>query len=415
MEQRQLRIMIILAVVVAALAVGALLLESGGEDGGYADEATADIWDVDADAARRVHIQRPDGDVLLEEEDGAWRLVEPLDAPADGRRVGTFLGSLGRTERGIPIPEGELADFGLDDPSFTVSLTTDEGAEAVLTVGDAAIGPRFYALTDDGGVAVVESRLREDLVGNDASWFRDRRLLDFSRSQVASVRIEGPEGTLDLRTGDDGQWWLSGFTRADYDAVQELLMALLSLRVDTYAEAVPGAVELARFHVEVRMEDGVVHTLAVGDETPQGLLAIRGDGTAGWLLPEPAAFLGQGPSDVGDPRAFPVDDVMVEQVDVELGERSATLQRDGDAWQRDGEDATSLREALRLARIHYRAEPVPPLDENYGRLTLHIAGREPVVVEVGQVLDEWRVARDSRGGEPYLVPLADLETITDLL
>src|SRR5690606_35962019 len=84
------------------------------------------------DQVRRIEAQWTDGGVVVEKQDGDWRLVEPIAGEADGDAVETLLADLAflRAEGFVDEPPPP-AEVGLDAPQYRVVLVgaAEEGEE----------------------------------------------------------------------------------------------------------------------------------------------------------------------------------------------------------------------------------------------------------------------------------------------
>lgn len=409
MDPRQARLLLVLTTVLLALVAALTFWEA--PDASADPEATAEVWRVEAEAVARVEVDRAAGRLVLERTGDAWRLVEPAAADADPDRVADLLDELAHLRRGVPVPTDDPAAFGLGaDPVARVEVVLEGGERRALVVGDRApVGYRTYVRGADGGVVAVEGRPGDRLT-DPADAYRDRRVLRFRPEAVRRVTLEGPEGALTVR-GEGKRWWLEGFTRADPDAVDDLVMGLLDLRFDTFddvGEPPDAPVRTAT----VEFEDGGTSRLLVGEPGPGGT-PVWADGRRGRALTAALALLGQGPTDLGDARAFPLDPHRADTVVTIRGARRWEAVREGRDWKAEGASAADRIGRIAEARIHYRREPVPALTEVWATVEVR-EGADTRVVEVGQVLDgTWRVARDRDGGEPYLVPLDDLRALPE--
>lgn len=414
MDPRQARQLLVLTTVLVGLVATLTFWEA--PDAPADPAATAEVWAVEADAVVRVEVDRRDDRLVLQREGERWRVLEPFEADADPGEVAELLDALAAVRRGVPIPADEPADFGLGaDPVARVAVVLEGGAREALVVGDPApVDHRTYVQGADGGVVAVDGR-PSDLLTQSASWFRDHRILRFQPEDVRRVTLSGPEGTLTVH-GQGRRWWLDGFARADADAVDDLVMGLLDLRFDTFDDVGDPPEPPVRTAL-VELEGGEPVRLLVGEPGPGGTPVWTHDGREGRALTAALALLGQGPTDLGDDQAFPLDVHDADAVIVTRGGRRWEARRQGFEWSAGEAAADAVRGAvdrLAAAGIHYRREPVPAVTDTWATVEVHDGG-ETWTVDVGQVLDDtWRVARDRDGGEPYLVPLDDLAVLEAL-
>jgi len=413
MQDHQIRIATVLASLLAVL-----LLVKWGWKAPKDDldaEATAPVWAVKADDIVKVDAERSDGELLLEKKDGHWRIDEPVQDIASDKQVGYLLDELERVKKGIPVPDADPKDFGLGDPpEVAITVTLADGTQKTLDVGSKApVGWRTYVRDAAGGVAAVSGLVGQRLQGS-VDDLRDQTVVQFDPGDVRGVVLTGQGHTLDVH-GQGKHWWLEGFTRADPDKVDDLVTGLRSVRFDTFYEGkdpAPDGIDDPAYKVTITTTEGKVG-FDVGENAPTGALVRTFGGRTGWVDPKSLALLGQGPTDVGDPHAFPVDEAESDHVEVKLGDVAWSADRDGDHWKADGKSQDAVDKAVAaLAAVptHYRGQPVPALTEDFGKVTVKQGDAAPDVVDMGQVVDgTWRAAQDEAGGEPYLVPVDKLK------
>ena len=251
---------------------------------------------------------------------------------------------------------------------------------------------------------------KSELLSEPSSVFRDHRLLSFDPGQVRRVTLDTGDHRLTVR-GQGTAWWVDGFTRADPDRVDDLVMGLLDLRFDRIMAL--DRVAEPRAVVEIELEDGTVSELRVGERTPMGDL-VNAPRATGMVFPESLALLQMGPTDLGDRHAIPISLERDTRVVIEVGDVSWQATRDGALWRSVDldEQATWARlNALAQASIAYRLEPVEMLAEVAARVTIW-RGESQKVIEVGpEGEDGFHRARDVDGGEPYRVRAAELTNL----
>lgn len=413
MEHAQARLMTLLAAVLLAVVAALYLWDAPEEE--VDPDAIAQVWDLSVPDVRRIEVERADSALVLVRQGEDWLLErggERLET--DPHAVQELLDALGELARGVPVVEDpapdELEAYGLGDPPVArirATLAGDRVAQAVVG-SRAPVGWRTYALSDQGDVIAVNGR-PGDILTAPVSRFRDHRVFRFVPGAVRRVTLESPQGVLSVH-GRGKRWWVDGFTRADADRVDDLVMGLLDLRVDTFTDF-PEPLGSPSITVTIESEGGETERLHVGERGPMGTVIWTDAGLEGFAFPESLALLGQGPTDLGDRQAFPLDLERAEAVSVQRGDLRWEAVRDGPAWKVGGlpsPDAALAVERLAEAAIHYRREPVPALDEPWA--TVQITEADGIfVIDLGQEVEgSWRVAQDRAGGGPYLVPLEDL-------
>ncbi len=405
--------LLILLLAVAALARFWTPTEEG-------DAGTVPVWSVVADDIVRLDIARADGtSLLLEKDAGKWNMESPFSGPVEPYLIETVLHHLESLKKGQSVSDAPPENFGLGEPpKIRVRATLVDGSTRELRIGDTApVGDRLYVLGEGARVLAADSTIQEPLSAPADEW-RDHRIFAFEPSKVAAVQIVSAEGTLRVRRDGD-VWWLEGFTRADVDKVDDLLLGLLDLRFERFDPAQPPIVS-PRYAVELALADGSFVRAAVAAPTadeaaamvdPVAQVQVEG-GSKGTIGAAALALLGQGPTDVGDRQAFPLNADTAQSIAITLGDRKTLLEKVGDTWQaKSGAKADSVLAAVRGAQIAYRREPVPPLAAPWGTVEIR-DGTGISSIDIGQPEGaEFRVAQDRAGGAPYLVRVSDLDAI----
>ena len=121
------RTTLILAVLAVAAAVVIVILQRGGEPKGDSEVtlATGRVFpDLSDSDLTRIDIERRDtaDKVVLEKADGAWRLLEPVEAGADWHQAGGIATQLANLANGraVVLSMTNVQGFGLAPPATVV-------------------------------------------------------------------------------------------------------------------------------------------------------------------------------------------------------------------------------------------------------------------------------------------------------
>jgi hypothetical protein len=330
------------------------------------------------------------------------------------------------------------ADFGLDQPAFTVTLTLsgDKPATHVVKVGKAEPSGERYVRVDDGpAVGVLLPRAAESLARKKLD-FADKTLLRFD--PAALTAIVRKKGTDELEVTQSGvNWEITKPTkqRADKPTVEELADQLGNLRAVRVADFDPK--DLGKYGLST---PAAVVTLKVGTDKPEEKVLKLG-GPVDPAKPDGeryATATEKGPVTVGVlPAALSKkllgeaikfrDKSLAKFVDadklvLERGDRKVTFAKVGGTWkvtepvQADAEqlDLDEFVNALANLRADELVSDKPDdleafgLDDPQAKWTV-TAGREEVVLLVGEKEKETgRVhAKLAKGDKADLVVLLD--------
>lgn len=199
------------------------------------------LSDLGPEQIERVVIRQKGGELELRHGPSGWRLVKPLDAPADEEKVRHFLGDLLGLQIGefLANDSGDLGAYGLHEGEREIVIyPTDSDRSQTLRLGEpsfenAAGLPAQFTARD---FVYRLPRKAADLLAILPETFRDRRLLPVNLDVVDVIRITSPAGKIDIdRQGEE--WAIRSGEKTlavDAAAVQKLVNVLGSTTVEKY-------------------------------------------------------------------------------------------------------------------------------------------------------------------------------------
>ncbi len=240
------------------------------------DEPKETILSVEKDRATAISIESIDAETIrLSKVDGSWQVASPFEAPADESAVGSILNSLEGLEADEVVVEeaDDVAQYGLESPSRSVSVTLEGDAEpVVIEFGNTSPGgSAVYARTPSSPRIFTVASYVESSFDKKPFDLRDRDLLHAERGDVRTIEVEGPEGDYTLTRTDAGEWAFTEpvATRAGRWSVDGLLGTLENLRMESVAEEVaeslePYGLDQPKRSVRLVLADGSTRTLEIG-------------------------------------------------------------------------------------------------------------------------------------------------------
>ena len=155
-----------------------------------------------------VSIKRPDKETIeLAKKGSDWRIVKPIKTLADQMVVKYAISAAMRLSSVTDIADGNLATFGLDDPT-TYIFTMKNKEQVSLNIGAKnPSGANYYVYVGaDSSVRMVGRVSVTPLIKNIFE-LRDKRLLPMTSKEIDSITIaiSGKEKIL-LETQEDGEW-----------------------------------------------------------------------------------------------------------------------------------------------------------------------------------------------------------------
>lgn len=182
--------------------------------------------------ARRLEIQQAGKEIILVKDKDRWRIQKPMDADADGSKISELLDKLAllqARDKDI-IDKADPKAYGLDKPSATLKLTTEEEIKEgekktkkarnfafVLGKQDAEKNKHYVRLEGWDRVNAVDDKDGlVKLVDRPALAYRGRKVLDFNTSDLAKVEIQRPGEAVTLQQ-EQGDWKLTAPAAAEVD------------------------------------------------------------------------------------------------------------------------------------------------------------------------------------------------------
>jgi hypothetical protein len=317
---------------------------------------------VAQDAITGIALTYPDRALELTKTDQGWRLVKPVEAPADDAAVKTMLTTLADAEVQKTLEQAptDLAPFGLDKPTVTVRVSVKDGTPPPpVAVGkNTAIGGKTYVKKGDEAKLYLTTTALSFGLNKQPKDLRNKDLLVFQDDEVKQVEIKAADGaTVTLVRKDKDAWTVGpGDHPADPTEARSYLSSLRSTRAadfpdDTPADLAKYGLAAPRLTITVTTDKDAKTLLIGGDSVPSGapqgttkqIYAKRGDQPTVYAIGDWAfRSLAKNPSQFRDKTILGVESGRVKTIAIERKDgANVTLTRgDQGAWQIEGGDAT---------------------------------------------------------------------------
>jgi len=242
---------------------------------------------VQADEVTGVTLTFPDREIVLKKVDGGWRLVTPVDAPADSVAVTNLVNAAVQAEATKDLGDagGNLAQYGLDKPMVSVTLTAkDKTLPAVLVGKTSPIGAAAYAKLADAANVVLTTGAFRTGMDKQVKDLRDKTILTFGDPELRKVEVRG-QGKDIVLVQQDGVWRLEQplAMAADAATVRSFLSSLRSLRAtdfpaDQPADVAAYGLDQPRLRISLGLADGAEKSLLVGSTNDKKELYVQRGG-----------------------------------------------------------------------------------------------------------------------------------------
>ncbi|MEQ1574608.1 MAG: DUF4340 domain-containing protein [Vicinamibacterales bacterium] len=223
-------------------------------------EASADskakAFNVTAEQIEELEIKVTGGDTsLARRTDSAWKLVQPVEADADGSELTNMASSLATLDVQRVVDENptDLAQYGLNPPAVEVGFRTkDQKNQGRLQIGDKTpTGGDVYAKRPDEKRVFLVSSFLEDTFKRSAFDLRDKTILKFDREKVDGLELTKGGTTLQFaRKGADWSIVKPASMRADYATVEGLVTSLSSTLMQKFVAPDATPAELRQYGLD---------------------------------------------------------------------------------------------------------------------------------------------------------------------
>ena len=202
-----------------------------------------EVYGVARDAVQQVEITFADvayQDLkLVKDTTDNWQLAKPFHVDADSEKVSQMLDDILNKRVKQTLEATELAQYGLDTPSITLSLwTAGDAPTATFLIGKKAINFSVYVQEkSEADIFLIESSALDDLTKSPTD-LRDRSVIKFNTETVSGIQFkhrDAGSSTINCEKRD-GTWHIVQplEAKADAEEIETLLSELRSLKVSTF-------------------------------------------------------------------------------------------------------------------------------------------------------------------------------------
>lgn len=318
---------------------------------------------LDGASVVTIDLETSHGPVRLAKTDDDWRLVEPLDDPADAAVVKTLIDAIANldVERTLPAGEVALADHGLDDPVLGLTLVDAQGRRFSLTVGgETPLGSNRAVIRDSGAEIIMVPGFFVASLDKDVDEWRSRDVVDLLEHDLESVEIETTEDRIRAERVD-GLWLLREPVSdlADPDQMRSLVSELNTLRVSEFLPDGADASELGldspafRVHLKPEGENQVLTLELAATDDEAGTIACRRNGSDLFRVPVSIATrLAKAPVLWRSDKVWPLVSWDVAKIEFADGIEEILLDRVDGLWQaEDGGQVDNTEVNRRLGAL----------------------------------------------------------------
>lgn len=184
----------------------------------------------------------------MERREGRWRVISPVDYPADPVPVGALLARCEKLPllRSFPLEPGDEGRYGLDRPSCRVILREATGRVTTLIFGGPAPAtPAFYVqVVGRPRVGLLRDAEADDYFRREANGWRLPRVVDFNPATLVDLTLRWEKHSVRLSRPTPAAPWSVATPfpgPASATVVAEFLKGLAHMSASDFPNDKPGA------------------------------------------------------------------------------------------------------------------------------------------------------------------------------
>jgi len=364
--------------------------------------------------------------VVLQKTGNDWRLTEPKSYPVDTDSVTSFLQSVSSVDADSVVEDrpADIAQFGLAQPSVTVTLTMKDGKTRTLLIGDdAPTGGDVYAKTENSPKVYALASYTKTSLDKGVNDFRDKRLLTFNQDKLTSVELDTQGQQIEFAKNNQNDWQIvkPKPMRADGLQVEELVRKLKDAKMDlsasaddlkkadaAYASGTPvGTAKVTDANgtqeLTVRKKDNDYYAKSSAVEGAYKVTSELGEGLAKSL------------DDFRNKKLFDFAYTDPNKIEMQDGAKHYLFTRTGEDWFQNGKkmDPISVQSFIDKLRDLSAAKFVDTGTAPAATITITVVSNDnkrSEKVNIGKSGDNWLASRE---GEPTIYQL-DAKAVQDL-
>ena len=233
-------------------AVGVLVVLSGAyagvkayvtsQDAAEAEkEENPEILSIASDDVKSIKFVIDKKEVTFEKDGDSWIKSDETDFPLDQDKVETLISSLNSVtaERTLENVEN-AAEYELDQPENTITVTTQDGETTVIQLGmeNSSTSQEYIDLNDDSStVYVVSNSVFSSFEGTLYDFAKSGTFPTVDSSTVRMISVDGKDSSYVVEKDENNLWSITGggdTEKADSAKATSLASSLSSMAYDSF-------------------------------------------------------------------------------------------------------------------------------------------------------------------------------------
>lgn len=205
------------------------------------EEENSEILSIASDDVKSIKFVIDKKEVTFEKDGDSWIKSDETDFPLDQDKVETLISSLNSVtaERTLENVEN-AAEYELDQPENTITVTTQNGETTVIQIGmeNDSTSQEYIDLNDDSStVYVVSNSVFSSFEGTLYDFAKSGTFPTVDSSTVRMISVDGKDSSYVVEKDENNLWSITGggdTEKADSAKATSLASSLYSMAYDSF-------------------------------------------------------------------------------------------------------------------------------------------------------------------------------------
>jgi hypothetical protein len=218
----------------------------GGEQREKARASEKQLWKLESKAIQKIELLSSGERIAVERKgENDWAITLPRPLEADTGELNRLADSAAeiKSESVLVEKATDSAKFGLDPARSSLKVKAEGGKEFEIFFGDKnPAGNSTYARMSGRDEIFLISSSLSGVFDKSLDALRNHSILRFDTSEVRTLTLKNPKGTISLFKDSGDRWWIEGDGKIAADApdVRGILNALSLGRIPEFFDEDPG-------------------------------------------------------------------------------------------------------------------------------------------------------------------------------
>lgn len=180
-------------------------------------EETTEVFSVDSSEVVSIKFLIDKKEVVFKKDGENWVKEDETEFPVDQDTITSAVSTISSVTAGRVLTDVEsTAEYGLDNPTNTITVTTEDGEETVLKIGSENESvSQYYVEKDEDGdtVYLIDTSYVEPFINTLYDYAEGETFPNINSDNVTKIKVDEEEKSYTMeKDEEDGFWYVSSNT-----------------------------------------------------------------------------------------------------------------------------------------------------------------------------------------------------------